>query len=77
MTTSIIDQKIAEATANFDKLAAKREQLAGELEKVNEELTRLQGEYRALTALKEDGDAPVITPDTIVAEPKENKKNGK
>lgn len=75
MTTSIIDTKIAEITAKFDDLAKKRDQLTTELNQVNEELTRYQGEYRALVALKEEDVADPAA--TIDAEPKETKKNGK
>lgn len=68
-----IPSKISDAEARFEQLRLQGDEKRKEVEEIEDELKRIQGEHRALVALKEDKTEPDEAT-TIVAK---EKKNGK
>jgi hypothetical protein len=70
MNTESLKQKRSVAEAKFNELVEQKKQ-------IDEELLKLQGEYRSLTSLIEESEPKPEEANTIVVEPKKvSKKNG-
>lgn len=73
MTNETIQARLDAANQRFADVKAQGDAKRGEIEKIEDELKRLQGEYRALTALLEEPKAekePSISPqaDQVIVE---------
>lgn len=69
-----IEEKKAAAMTKFEQLSAEAEQHRSRVEEIEDELKRLQGEYRAYESIQAD---PATTITAIEDTPKKEKKSGK
>lgn len=73
MNNDAIIAKQKELSDRFDAKAAERDKLHEQVAAIENELKQLQGAYNVLDEMKTDDSKNVISPATIVAEPKEEK----